>query len=259
MEIHRPKPVHGWRELLAEIGIIVIGVLIALSAEQLAEWIHWRHKVAELRASMTVELAEDDGPQAYYRLATRKCADDRLDEIQHAAEAGVGRIEVAKLTRAYPITDRTWEMDSWRAFLAADGPAHASSDEAYRWSGDFSAIPQLDRIGQDEREAVAELRAIRPSDGPMTPPELQSLAKAAERLRSENKWMVSYSAALLGFMTNPRQEGALAPLDIPASRRLTAKLVKQLGLEGCVETPDLSSAGLSAVAWTSDARSVAPR
>ena len=259
MEIHKPKPVHGWRELLAEIGIIVIGVLIALSAEQLAEWIHWRHKVSELRASMTVELSEDDGPQAYYRLATRKCLDAQLNEIQRAAEAGESRIEVAKLTRAYPITDRTWEMDSWRAFLAADGPAHVTSDEAYRWSGDFSAVPQLDRIGQDEREAVADLHAIRPRDGPMTPPELESLARAAERLRSENEWMANYSAALLGFMTNPKQGGAPAPLDIPASRRLTVKLVKQLGLEGCVETPDLSEAGLSAVAWTSDVKSVAPR
>ena len=93
----------------------------------------------------------------------------------------------------------------------------------------------------------------------MTPAELQSLAKAAERLRSENEWMANYSAALLGFMSHPRQEGVLAPLDIPVARRLTAKLVKQLGLEGCVETPDLSEAGLSAVAWTSDGRSVTPR
>ena len=33
MDIHKPKPVHNWRELLTEIGTIVIGVLIALAAE----------------------------------------------------------------------------------------------------------------------------------------------------------------------------------------------------------------------------------
>lgn len=34
MHFHMPKPMHGWREFLGEVGIIVFGVLIALSAEQ---------------------------------------------------------------------------------------------------------------------------------------------------------------------------------------------------------------------------------
>ena len=34
MHFHLPKPLHGWREFLGEVGIIVIGVLIALGAEQ---------------------------------------------------------------------------------------------------------------------------------------------------------------------------------------------------------------------------------
>ena len=37
MHFHLPKPLHGWRELIGEVGIIVVGVLIALSAEQLVE------------------------------------------------------------------------------------------------------------------------------------------------------------------------------------------------------------------------------
>jgi hypothetical protein len=32
MEIHKPKPFHNWREFLAEIVVVVLGVLIALSA-----------------------------------------------------------------------------------------------------------------------------------------------------------------------------------------------------------------------------------
>jgi hypothetical protein len=31
MHFHLPKPLHGWREFAGEVGIIVIGVLIALS------------------------------------------------------------------------------------------------------------------------------------------------------------------------------------------------------------------------------------
>ena len=32
-----PKPIHGWRMFAGEVGIIVIGVLIALGAQQVME------------------------------------------------------------------------------------------------------------------------------------------------------------------------------------------------------------------------------
>jgi hypothetical protein len=38
MDIHKPKPVHSWRELLTEVGVIVIGVSIALAGGQTMEW-----------------------------------------------------------------------------------------------------------------------------------------------------------------------------------------------------------------------------
>jgi len=70
MDIHKPKPWRGWPEFLKEIGTIVIGVLIALAAEQAVEWLHWRHLAeqdeADLAAGMrnnlvnAVELAAID-------------------------------------------------------------------------------------------------------------------------------------------------------------------------------------------------------
>jgi hypothetical protein len=44
MHFHLPKPLHGWREFAGEVAIIVLGVLIALGAEQAVEWLHWRHQ-----------------------------------------------------------------------------------------------------------------------------------------------------------------------------------------------------------------------
>ena len=49
MHVHLPKPLHGWREFLGEVGIIVVGVLIALGAEQVVETLHWRSAVASER------------------------------------------------------------------------------------------------------------------------------------------------------------------------------------------------------------------
>lgn len=59
MHFHLPKPLHGWREFLGEVGIIVLGVLIALGAEQLVEDLSWHRKVGVVRASLMGELAND--------------------------------------------------------------------------------------------------------------------------------------------------------------------------------------------------------
>jgi hypothetical protein len=59
MHFHLPKPMHGWRELAGEVGIIVVGVLIALGAEQVVEALQWHEKVGVVRQSIMGELAND--------------------------------------------------------------------------------------------------------------------------------------------------------------------------------------------------------
>jgi hypothetical protein len=81
MHFHVPKPLHGWRAFLGEVGIIVIGVLIALSAEQLVETAHWRGEVAKFRRAVDSEIALDLGTYDY-RMRENGCVERRLDELQ---------------------------------------------------------------------------------------------------------------------------------------------------------------------------------
>jgi len=57
MHVHLPKPLHGWREFAGEVGIIVLGVLIALGAEQAIQAIHSQREVAQFRSAVDLELA----------------------------------------------------------------------------------------------------------------------------------------------------------------------------------------------------------
>jgi hypothetical protein len=59
MDIHKPKPWHGVREFLKEYAIIVVGVLTALAAEQVAELAHVHNEVREARAALHAEMADD--------------------------------------------------------------------------------------------------------------------------------------------------------------------------------------------------------
>jgi hypothetical protein len=52
MHIHKPKPLHGWREVLREIGVIVVGIVIAVGLEQAVEFFHHRHQREQLEAAL---------------------------------------------------------------------------------------------------------------------------------------------------------------------------------------------------------------
>ena len=81
MHLHLPKPLHGWREFAGEVGIIVLGVLIALGAEQVVETLHWRYVLGDYRAGLHEEIAHNIGTYSY-RLQQDRCVDARTAELQ---------------------------------------------------------------------------------------------------------------------------------------------------------------------------------
>ncbi|MGZ3246395.1 MAG: hypothetical protein ACXWI4_07640 [Croceibacterium sp.] len=72
MHIHLPKPLHGWREFVGEVGIIVIGVLLALGAEQAVEALHHRSQVHEMAGKLRAESLDNRHVIAYDLLRLRE-------------------------------------------------------------------------------------------------------------------------------------------------------------------------------------------
>ena len=164
MHIHLPKPLHGWREFLGEVGIIVIGVLLALSAEQLIEAAHWRDKVANAEAAMRAELAEDDGPQAYSRVIIAPCLDAQLVRMHD----GAGRLPASQLrqcTTAYGPPFRVWDSEAWKTAMSSDVGSHIGSDRLVEWSSPYRLMPGLSDANARERDFAAELREALPPTG----------------------------------------------------------------------------------------------
>jgi hypothetical protein len=139
MEIHKPKPVHAWRELLSEIGVIVIGVLIALAAEQVVEILHWHHQIAISEGALADDF-DSVVSLASEREAVSSCIDRRLDQLS-------GFIDQASETHRLPAIGtigvppiRLWKLTSWDSFLSSQAAAHLSHDALLSYSGiaDFS-------------------------------------------------------------------------------------------------------------------------
>ena len=119
MHVHLPKPLHGWRQFVGEVGIIVFGVLIALGAEQLVQWIHSREDLREVRAALNGELA-DDRARWEYMSAAEPCTLRRLDALDEWLASAPSD---ARLPDAYPNIMLNLHSSSWD--IAKGGAAMA--------------------------------------------------------------------------------------------------------------------------------------
>src|SRR5262249_29146267 len=123
MHVHLPKALHGWRDFLKEVGIIVVGVLIALGAEQLVQAWHWRHETSAARDALGREAA-DTRSAALQRSQLQPCVERRLKEIAaiFAAHAAGNPIQVHRsIGRPVSYYGRT---DTWRVEIASQSLSH---------------------------------------------------------------------------------------------------------------------------------------
>ena len=146
MHIHIPKPLHGWRTFVGEVGIIVVGVLIALGSEQLVQWVHGREDVAQLRAALKSELA-DDRARWEYMTAANRCTRRRLDALNNwvaAAPSG------SRLPDAYPILSLNLHSSSWDIAKTSSATARIPLDERLTYASLYAALENWREVLRNE-------------------------------------------------------------------------------------------------------------
>lgn len=156
MHFHLPKPLHGWRVLAGEVGIIVLGVLIALAAQQLVEDIHDRRDVAQLRSALRAELAGDRARWEDLR-ASDRCTLQRLDALDRWAATAPAH---ARLVRPYALL--LWNMHSSAWDIAKTSPAVGKIplDERLTFGDLYAAIDNWREYFAEERANSIELSAL---------------------------------------------------------------------------------------------------
>ena len=189
MHVHLPKPLHGWRAFIGEVGIIVLGVLIALAAEQLAEHLHEKAELKEAEDAMIAELRDDDLPQAYARVAIHDCLVDQLDQLENAVAAGTDRPKISALATAYRPLYRTWDDQAWKAALASRAFASSGANRMINWSRRYVAIPVLGDSAAHEQTDLPALWARMGGNGTLTDSEKDRLFQAIANLRRDNRLM----------------------------------------------------------------------
>ena len=201
MEIHKPKPVHNFGEWLTEIGIVVIGVGIALAGEQTVEWLHWRAQVKEARTVMATELAYNVEAMII-RLRAEPCIERRFDELAQILDSGSKSGSLAPVGDIGMPPRNAWLNGAWESVVASQTAAHFPPQQLADISHAYKSIEQIDREYLLEEDDWHDLYAIVGPGRRLDPASEANLRKALSRARASNRAMVSLSGVTIGFVKN---------------------------------------------------------
>lgn len=195
MQFHMPKPMHGGREFLGEVGIIVVGVLIALGAGQLLDDLNWHKKAQSSEAELRAELL-NAAANADERIRLNTCFVGKLDELQHRLLSENEPTAAPYRSRYWTIV-RLWSTDAWDTARAGDVLTHMPSDKVRRYAAIYRQVTVLrDNLGL-EQQFIADLAILPEFEGRMSEVTRDRLLAAVTRSRRANEMIIRDSKQVL--------------------------------------------------------------
>jgi hypothetical protein len=236
MHFRLPKPLHGWRALAGEVGIIVVGVLIALGAQQVAESVHDRQVAGQARENVRAE-ASMDASFIQSRLASQGCVERRLAELSVIlGKAGEGDLHPQPTWISLPPTI-PYFTGRWQAATASGRNSLFSAEEQERFGQLYQIFERYNDYQPREQEVWANLRALETWRGPLGAQARLSFARDLQQAKYL-AWDLNYagtyalkSAAELGLLHRSAAEPPSAiclPVTTPRAEALR-KLGPPLG------------------------------
>jgi len=216
MHFRLPKPLHGWREFIGEVGIIVLGVLIALGAEQVIENLHWRNEVKQTRQALDAELGHDFA-SFDYRIGIRPCVQERLSEFQDIIDRE-RRGQRVHLKRDFfsPITE-SLRFAIWDA-ASGDAKSRMPLKVKLQYAMLYDIFQSYEKLREADGRYWGQLEDLDLDHG-LTPDETRNAMIAIKRLRRIDALLPGYSS-LLDLYASPLHVRPVDDLDEGSSKMM---------------------------------------
>jgi hypothetical protein len=229
MHFHLPKPLHGWREFAGEVGIIVIGVLIALGFEQAVESLNWASKAraAKFELHQQMVLAWVFGEE---REALHQCVDEYLSKLAQDVVSSPAQWHPvpaqycgARLKRVYTPPSRPWPTEVWRSVETEGTVSHLGGSYPREASFLFDFVKTIGDENVEEGNEAAALNALA-YPLMLTADSRTEFVKTIERLHYHNDMIALSSRQMqeqirqLGEMPTP-QELSIVRRSVPYLHR----------------------------------------
>jgi hypothetical protein len=173
LHFHLPKPLHGWRAFVGEVGIIVVGVLIALAAEQGVEDWRWHERADEARERLRAEVGHEF-LLVEERKAVFDCIDEQLRTIEDAVlaagstlkplpvyrEHGIANLSYGDYSYVLRTPSRSWSDSAWQSVISEGLSAHLTRDERRLLPIHYSQMTRMRELNAQDDVAAGDLAAL---------------------------------------------------------------------------------------------------
>jgi len=213
MDVHKPKPWHGFREFLKEYLIIVVGVLTALGGEQAVEALHGRHQVeageAELRVAFVREVDNAALREAQLPCVTQRLA-DLSSVLQRSAESG----RLPALAALGHPSFTPWTVGGWEVLVADQTVSHLPRQKAIGYTAIVQQTNYLSALSDREEDQWTVLDSMVGQGRRLSDVEAQQLRTTLALAAASSAHMAQTSARLRDAI---EATGLLAAADFAAA------------------------------------------
>jgi len=159
MHVQLPTPLHGWRAFVGEVGIIVLGVLVAMGAQQLIQTVDARGEARDADQAIRGEL-ELNMAKLRSRWEKRACVARRLDELQALIRSSDA--DGAIQTPNWVGRPQFWtmQMARWQASSQAGRAALLAPGDLALYGGMYSYMANVNAQMTEEQADWARLRSL---------------------------------------------------------------------------------------------------
>jgi hypothetical protein len=199
MDEETSAPRTDWRKIATDIGIIVVGVLIALAAEQTAQTINISQRADAAEEAMGLEIENSLLANAEL-VQLDRCEEDQLLALQKAIVAGdrVSASEIIKRDSIFGV-DRLWADNAFEATLTAQVSDYLGSEKLKRYSQVYAMIRTVRAVQAQRRETRAELGTLTIPGLPHSPEISYSHLAALSQLRASRMEMQNLGELIAMF------------------------------------------------------------
>ena len=165
----RLHPPNGWNAVGWEVAIVVLGVVIALAAQQAVETARWREEVRRTEEALTAEIAESV-VHASERQMIGPCLRDRLNHLigKVSSNSGPWRGDPMPLYRlsattvrsapaSYRTPNRKWNDNVWESAQSGEVFGHMPRERLMAFSRVYTIMEGLRKDNEIEHQIFPQL------------------------------------------------------------------------------------------------------
>lgn len=229
------KPPNGWQGVAWELGIVTLGVLIALAAQQWAEERSWKAKARDATSAIREELADHYAWSVEWRVVY-PCMTAQIDRLKQRVVASGDRLDPAPTYSEFDFSyyvmrlpSKDYVSSAWQSAIGDGVTSHLDTQRREELSLHYATTLKLISLtALNDNDSSALLSLSQPI--PLDPMVRYSLLRTLNELRGRVAFMDVRSGQLIDLIQKLDMLPPAADAKAKVERFGTYKFCKARGL-----------------------------